>query len=260
MSSKNKKPLEQRVVEAAQGALAEQRYVSAIDLLLRMGLLAPSHLESWRNGRLPYLEAAIQGNLHKISTTMALFRKWAAEHNLKPSGTAYLVRSTGARRELQFSKSGDPGIELAYRTHYVSPELTEKKQEKLREKLSQAPELVVFDIYKDSQCSECKAEMPKGSFLAMEAERPLCLECADLDHLVYLPRGDATLTRRARKYSTLSAVVVRFSRARGRYERQGAPWWRTRRWTFVRFRSALSRFRCNLLIFSANPKYIETPC
>jgi YD repeat-containing protein len=45
--------------------------------------------------------------------------------------------------------------------------------------------------------------------------------CADLDHLVYLPRGDTALTRRARKYSALSAVVVRFSTARKRYERQG---------------------------------------
>lgn len=49
----------------------------------------------------------------------------------------------------------------------------------------------------------------------------LCLSCADLDHLVYLPAGDATLSRRSRKYSTLSAVVLRWSRARKRYERQG---------------------------------------
>ena len=34
-------------------------------------------------------------------------------------------------------------------------------------------------------------------------------------------RGDATLTRRATKHSPLSAVVVRWSRARKRYERQG---------------------------------------
>src|SRR5262245_50969232 len=33
--------------------------------------------------------------------------------------------------------------------------------------------------------------------------------------------GDAALTRRSRKYSTLSAVVVRFSHSRKRYERQG---------------------------------------
>jgi hypothetical protein len=38
---------------------------------------------------------------------------------------------------------------------------------------------------------------------------------------VFLPSGDAALTRRARRGSGLSAVVVRFSRARGRYERQG---------------------------------------
>lgn len=55
----------------------------------------------------------------------------------------------------------------------------------------------------------------------MEAERPLCLACADLDHLVFLGRGDAALTRRASRYSTLRAVVVRFSRSRNRYERQG---------------------------------------
>jgi hypothetical protein len=58
-------------------------------------------------------------------------------------------------------------------------------------------------------------------FPFMEGERPLCLACADLDHLVYLPRGDTALTRRARKHSALSAVVVRFSRTRKRYERQG---------------------------------------
>jgi hypothetical protein len=39
--------------------------------------------------------------------------------------------------------------------------------------------------------------------------------------LVYLPRGDAALTRRAARYSKLRAVLVRFSRSRGRYERQG---------------------------------------
>jgi hypothetical protein len=47
------------------------------------------------------------------------------------------------------------------------------------------------------------------------------MSCADLEHLVFLPRGDTALTRRARKHSRLSAVVVRFSRARRRYERQG---------------------------------------
>ena len=82
-------------------------------------------------------------------------------------------------------------------------------------------ELVVFSIIRDSECQECKKELWKGSFLFLEDSHPLCLSCADLDHLTYLPRGDSALTRRAKKHSSLHAVVVRFSRSRRRYERQG---------------------------------------
>jgi len=85
----------------------------------------------------------------------------------------------------------------------------------------EAKELVVFDILRESRCADCEKDLLGGDFLFIEDKRPLCLTCADLDHLVYLPRGDTALTRRARKHSTLSAVVVRFSRARERYERQG---------------------------------------
>lgn len=63
--------------------------------------------------------------------------------------------------------------------------------------------------------------MGKGRFLVKEGDGVLCLTCAGLDHLILLERGDAALTRRASKHSSLRAVVVRFSRARGRYERQG---------------------------------------
>ncbi len=82
-------------------------------------------------------------------------------------------------------------------------------------------EIVVFSILRDSSCSECGDELWKGEFLRMEGDSPLCMACADLDHLVFLPRGNTALTRRANKHSTLRAVVVRFSRARKQYERQG---------------------------------------
>jgi hypothetical protein len=55
----------------------------------------------------------------------------------------------------------------------------------------------------------------------MDDAGPICMRCADLDHLEFLPAGDAALTRRARQASRLSAVVVRFSRSRRRYERRG---------------------------------------
>ena len=92
-----------------------------------------------------------------------------------------------------------------------------------RTRSSQPPkrDIVVFWIVRDSKCAECGEKLHKGRFLRMEGDRPLCLACADLDHLVFLASGNAALTRRARKHSTLSPVVVRFSRTRKRYERQG---------------------------------------
>ena len=93
--------------------------------------------------------------------------------------------------------------------------------ESARPKRDERDEIVVFSIVRDSTCAECGSELGKGRFIRIEGERALCLACADLDHLVFLPRGDTALTRRATKYSTLWAVVVRFSRSRKRYERQG---------------------------------------
>jgi len=74
----------------------------------------------------------------------------------------------------------------------------------------ESKELVVYSILRDSTCNACGKELWKGDFLFMEGGHPLCLSCADFDHLVYLPRGDAALTRRARRHSPLNAVVVRF--------------------------------------------------
>ncbi|KYK46132.1 hypothetical protein A1D31_33630 [Bradyrhizobium liaoningense] len=55
----------------------------------------------------------------------------------------------------------------------------------------------------------------------MEPPGPACLHCVGLDDLEFRPAGDALLTRRVKANSTRYAVVVRFSRTRRRYERQG---------------------------------------
>ena len=55
----------------------------------------------------------------------------------------------------------------------------------------------------------------------MEAPGPVWLGCVGLDDLVDLPAGDALLTGRAKAEGIRYAVVVRFSRSRGRYERRG---------------------------------------
>jgi hypothetical protein len=221
MHPHNEETLEKRVVRAAETVLARHKYVAAIDVFTEMGFLAHAHVEAWRKGRIDFLERMIQGNLKKISFSMAALRRWAQAKGLKPSETRYVNKTRAGARDLQFSKSGDPSIEKSYRTHFVSPELSESKREKLEERLGRARELVVFEIIRDSQCSECGAELPRDSLLLMENGQPLCLACARLGDLEYLPAGDAALTRRATKYSERMAVVVRFSRSRGRYERQG---------------------------------------
>jgi len=149
---------------------------------------------------------------------MRYFRGWARDRGLRPSETAYVAR-TRDRRSLRFSESGAPDVERAYRTHWVSPELSPKEQQRVADQQSKPPDLVVIRPRRAFTCTDC-GESGEG-LLFMEGPGPLCLACADLDHLVFLPSGDAALTRRARQGSRLSAVVVRFSTARKRYERQG---------------------------------------
>lgn len=83
-------------------------------------------------------------------------------------------------------------------------------------------DLKVFISHRDSLCDECREQLGPHAWITLAGERgALCLACADLDHLVLLPPGQPALTRRARKHSALAAVVLKWSRARKRYERQG---------------------------------------
>jgi len=218
MSRTNKVHLADRVARAAEAALAAKSFVSAIDILVGIGWLDPGALERWRRGQIDCLEGAVQANLSRVSEAMRLFRSWATAKGLFASPTEYVAR-TPRRETLRFSRSGNAAIEASYRTHWVSPELSEKKRERLAEKASPAPELVVVQpLNREWQCHRCGNA---GDFLMMEDPGPACLRCVGLDDLEYLPSGDALLTRRAKAKSARYAVVVRFSRTRGRYERKG---------------------------------------
>jgi hypothetical protein len=97
--------------------------------------------------------------------------------------------------------------------------LSHKKRERLIEQASRAPELIVVQPLKDDwACHRCGGG---GDFLMMENPGPVCLRCMGLDDLAFLPAGDAQLSRRVKAKSRKHAVVVRFSRSRRRYERQG---------------------------------------
>jgi len=217
MNRKNRDALAARVTNAAETALAARHYVTPIDVLLGIGWLDPNLERRWRQGQIVCLEVAVQTNLSRISEAMHLFRSWATAKGLRPSETVYVARKAG-RQNLRFSRSGDPGIERAYRTHWVSPLLSESKRERLAEKASKAPELVVIQPLHDWTCHRCGGT---GGLLIMDDPGPLCLHCAGLDNLEFLPAGDPLASRRAKAHSAPRAVVVRFSRSRKRYERQG---------------------------------------
>jgi hypothetical protein len=83
-------------------------------------------------------------------------------------------------------------------------------------------DITVFIARRDVTCGECREALGRHAWITLDRERAaLCLACADLDHLVFLPVGDPALTRRANRHSILSAVVLEWSRTRERYERQG---------------------------------------
>jgi hypothetical protein len=195
MSRKNRVPLADRVTRAAEAALAARHSASAIDVLVGIGWLDPGAVGRWRRGQIDCLEAAIQVNAPRIAEAMTLFRAWAIGKGLSASPTAYVAR-TPQRQTLRFSRSGSPEIEASYRTHWLSPELPEKKRERLAEKAGRAPELVVIQpLNTEWTCHRCGR---RGDLLMMEPPGPACLRCVGLDDLVYLPAGDALLTRQAK--------------------------------------------------------------
>lgn len=218
MTSRNRRPLAERIAEAAEAELTHSNSVSLVHVFLRIGWLDPNTARRWQQGQVDYLEQAIQTNPLRIREAMALLESWATAKGLIPSEVSHVARSP-ARQALRFSETGNPEVEQRYRTHWLARDVSEKERNRLVEKASKAPELVVIQPLNDDwKCHRCGGT---GNLLIMEKEGPACLSCVGLGDLEYLPAGDALLTRRAKAKSARHAVVVRFSKSRKRYERQG---------------------------------------
>ena len=210
--------LRTRVVAAAEGTLAQRKYVTPVDICVALGWLHSRNVDAWRQGRVATLEQLLPVGSGRLAEILEYLQAWAASQGLT-RGEARYVAATRDRRELRFTADGGPQAEAAWRAHWVAPGLSAAQEQRITSNRSAVPDLVVIQPSKEFTCAEC--HQAGGDLLIMEDTRPLCLACADLDHLVFLPAGDAALTRRAKKASTLSAVVVRWNKSRKRYERQG---------------------------------------
>jgi hypothetical protein len=217
MGGAAKSTLERRVVAAAEAALARSGSVSPIDVLTGLGWLHGRTVDEWRQGRVAHLERVLTARPDRLAAVLAILGGWAREGGLRPSEMPY-VSAGRDRGPLRFTARGDEAAERAYRTHWISPDLPEARRTRLIERQSKAPDLVVVDPLKDWTCAACHGT---GELHALEDGAPVCLTCADLDHLVFVPAGNAALTRRAKAASGLSAVVQRLNRRRKRYERRG---------------------------------------
>ncbi|WP_199513847.1 DUF2293 domain-containing protein [Nucisporomicrobium flavum] len=210
--------VERRVVAAAERVLARQGHVCPLDVLAGMGWLPPGQVTEWRQGRRPHLEACAAVSADRLVDAMEVFERWAAGQELRPAQVEY-VAATRDRRPLRFTAAGDAGAEASFRTHWTPADMPERRREQLAARQSRPPDLVVVLAAKAFTCVGCGRT--DSSMVMMEDAGPSCLACVDLDHLVFLPAGDAALTRRAKQASRLSAVVVRLDRSRRRHQRQG---------------------------------------
>lgn len=207
-----------RVAAAAQRTLAMRKYATPLDVCVAIGWLCTAQADSWRQGRIGSLEEVLPVDAAKLAGMLSHVESWAAGKGLKRDAASYIA-ATRDRRELRFTADGAPGAERAWRAQWTSPELTGKQAERIASRQPAAPDLVVVQPAKEFTCGECGTVA--ADLLIMDGKGPFCMACADRDHLVFLPSGNAVLTRRSKKKSRLSAVVVRWSKPRKRYERQG---------------------------------------
>ena len=224
MPNGKSKQLADRVTQSAETLLQRNGSVGPLELLAQLGFLAGVHLVEWQKGNAIYnpLQPHIQCGDAKLQKTYQLFLAWATEKKLEPMEASYSKASRDGAKTLRISAAGDLETETFFRTHYRSGNLTPARKKQLEKKLNKVPDLVVFQLTSpSSQCHECTAELVKGDLIFMEDKNALCLSCADMDHLEFLPSSNVAMTRRSKKHSPLSAVVVRFNARRKRYERQG---------------------------------------
>jgi hypothetical protein len=218
------KNLADRVRQSAEFVLKANGSIGPLDLLQQLGFLSHFAFQQWQKGHEMFLqlEPHIQCGPDKLAKTWRLFLEWVHQNQLEAFEVPFCRSSRNGSLPLQITISGDPESEAFFQTRFRRSDLSESQKTRQEKKLNKPPELVVYQIVSSEfLCSECRNELQKYEMILLESGQALCLSCADLDHLEFLPSGNVAMTRRSKKLSPLSAVVVRFNSRRKRYERQG---------------------------------------
>ncbi|OVE81790.1 hypothetical protein BVY04_02480 [bacterium M21] len=215
--------LRRKVQHTAQEVLDRNGAVQLTDILSAMGWINVHQIQQWQKGHLPLLEAEMASTPGRRQMVFTTFGEWVQEHDLKViPGQLQAAGRGGEVIALQATETAEKAVEELFANHYLPLNATTRKVNAVKKKAEKAPELMAYrKLGLSAECSDCKAEIRGGSIYFKEQDQALCLACADLDHLEFLPSGDAALSRRARKHSPLNAVVVEFARRKRRFERRG---------------------------------------
>ena len=100
------------------------------------------------------------------------------------------MTATRDQRPLRFTADGDQATERAWRTHWMRADLPEATRERLTRRQSKPPDLVVIEPLDEWRCTACGGS---GRVFVHGGPGSLCMDCADLGHLVFLPAGNAAM-------------------------------------------------------------------
>ncbi|MFW5738917.1 MAG: hypothetical protein ACOC1F_00980 [Myxococcota bacterium] len=205
--------IQSRVAQAAKILLDESGSVTPLDVMVEIGWLPPRVVREWRRGKHESLQAWIQVAPDKVQTMHEALRQWALEHGLQAEPRPAVTRLEFNAFPLRVTEWGEKA-DARFDVEYVRPGAKQLEETKPNDQ-------VVFSIVKPTRCATCARELGAGFLIMLVDGEPRCLPCLGLGHLVLLYAGNAKLTRRASKLSSVRYEVRRFSRARRRFERIG---------------------------------------
>ncbi|MFI9386888.1 DUF2293 domain-containing protein [Kutzneria sp. NPDC052558] len=193
--------LRTKVRTIAEMLINRRGQVCFLDVLLQLGWVHQRNVDRWQRGELDPLATAVSVDDDKLLEAVEAFRLWGGQRFM--SKTDPHRSATRDRRALRFTADRD--------TRWVHLSFTKIGLD--RTKLdTKVPDLVVVEARDEFECEECGQA---DEWLMVDAGSAICMSCADLDHLVFLKAGNATLSRRARKESSLTAIAVRPDPGRG---------------------------------------------
>jgi hypothetical protein len=111
------------VSRAIAEILQDGEVVTPVEVLLRLQRISQQQYDDWRFGRIAYLERAFLGSLGKAGRILRIVEFHSASLGLTPSRTEYRQwgkKGRNRRIVLRFSKSGEPRLEAAYSTHFLT--------------------------------------------------------------------------------------------------------------------------------------------